>query len=46
MALHYTKKKDESDAKTVPSADFSDLMRESRRLPDVRRKEDKIESNE
>ncbi len=46
MALHYTKKKDEADEKTVPSADFIDLMLESRRIPDARRKENKIESNE
>ncbi len=46
MGLHYTKKRDETDEKTVPTADFIDLMLESRRMPDKRRKEDKIESNE
>ncbi len=46
MALHYTKKHDETDAKTVPTAEFIDLMLSSRRQPDARRHEDNIESKE
>ncbi len=46
MGLHYTKKRDEADEKTVPTAEFIDLMLESRRIPDARRKEDNIEANE
>ncbi len=46
MALHYTRKQDEADDKTVPTAEFIDLMLESRRMPDQKRKEDPIESTE
>ncbi|MCD7714466.1 MAG: hypothetical protein LUI08_06040 [Prevotella sp.] len=43
MALHYTRKHDENDNKTVNSEEFINLMLDNKRIPDARRKEDTTE---
>ncbi len=46
MALHYTRKKDDNDERTVNAAEFIERMCELNRRPEVRVKIDKIESTE
>ncbi len=46
MALHYTRKKDDTDERTVNATEFIDLMCELDRKPKVPVKTEKIESTE
>lgn len=43
MALHYTRKRDENDDKTVNSEEFINLMLDNKRIPTPRKKEDNTE---
>ena len=46
MALHYTRKNDETTERDVPAEDFVKKMVELKRIPDEKRKVDNIESVE
>lgn len=46
MALHYTRKNDETTERDVPAEEFINKMVELKRTPDERRKVDNIESKE
>ncbi len=44
MALHYTRRHDENDDRTVNAEEFVNLMLDNKRIPTPRRKEDNTET--
>ncbi len=43
MALHYTRRRDVTDDKTVNSEEFINLMLDNKRIPEARKKENNTE---
>ncbi|MCD8282454.1 MAG: hypothetical protein LUC22_04270 [Prevotella sp.] len=45
MALHYTRRRDENDPRTVNAEEFVNLMLDNKRIPAPRRQENNTETN-